>query len=461
MSAANQPVHFDLVIIGSGSGNSVVTPDFDDLRIAIIEAGTFGGTCINVGCIPTKMFVHVAEIAASVRDGSRLGLDATIDKVRWTDIRDRIFGRIDAISAGGREYRAHGHNTTLFEAEARFVAPRTLQLSTGETITADRIVIAAGARATIPPEVTASGVPFHTSDTIMRIDSVPRRLVILGGGYIGAEFAHVFSAFGSEVTLLSKYDRLLNDLDNDLSTHFTRAAQRQWDVRLSQKFRSVEQIDDGIRLTGADGATIDADVLLVATGRIPNSDRLNAAAGGIDLHEDGRVVVDEYQRTTADGVWALGDICSPYQLKHVANQEERIVAHNLAHSDDLRVSDHRFVPAAVFTDPQLATVGRTERELQQAGVDYVSYHQEFGATAYGWAMEDTTSFCKLLADRTTGQLLGAHLMGPQSSSLIQPVIQAMSFGQGVRGLARGQYWIHPALAEVIENALLGLEAKLD
>jgi mycothione reductase len=166
--------------------------------------------------------------------------------------------------------------------------------------------------------------------------------------------------------------------------------------------------------------------------------------------------VDEFQRTSAPGVWALGDASSDYQLKHVANHEERTVAHNLAHPDDLVASDHRYVPSAVFTHPQLAAVGHTEASARAAGLRFVTALEPYGSTAYGWAMEDTTGVCKLLADPDTGLLLGAHLMGEQASTLIQPLIQAMSFGLTVRDMARGQYWIHPALTEVVENALLAL-----
>ena len=176
------------------------------------------------------------------------------------------------------------------------------------------------------------------------------------------------------------------------------------------------------------------------------------------LHPDGRVIVDEYGRTTAPGVWALGDVSSPYQLKHVANHEARVVAHNLAHSGDLRAFDHRFVPAAVFSRPQVATVGATRQELQAAGVEYREYTQRYADVAYGWAMEDREGICTVLADPRDGSLLGAHLVGHDASSLIQPLVQAMSFGQRWADVARGQYWIHPALAEVVENALLGLDA---
>lgn len=449
--------HYDLVIVGSGSGNTIATPELADWKIAIVEESTFGGTCLNVGCIPTKMYVYAADLAESVRHASRLGVDAAVTGVRWRDIRDRVFGRIDPISAGGREYRAHGcGNVTLYEAHARFVGDRTLELSTGETISADRVVIATGSRPVVPPVVTAAEVPFHTSSTVMRIDDLPGRVAILGGGYIATEFAHVFSALGAQVTVVARSAPLLRELDREVATRFTEIARQRWDVRLSTTVDALTRDGDGVRLDLSDGTAVAADLLLVATGRTPNSDRLGVAAGGIEVHPDGRIRVDRFQRTTAEGVWALGDVCSPHQLKHVSNHEARVVAHNLAHPDAPMESDHRFVPAAVFTSPQLAAVGLTEEQATERGIPYVVAVQPYGTTAYGWAMEDTTGLCKLLADPATGQLLGAHLMGEQAATLIQPLIQAMSFGLGVQDMARGQYWIHPALTEVVENALLKL-----
>jgi mycothione reductase len=199
--------------------------------------------------------------------------------------------------------------------------------------------------------------------------------------------------------------------------------------------------------------------VLVATGRIPNGDLLDAETVGVDV-VDGQVVVDEYQRTTARGIFALGDVSSQYQLKHVANHEARVVRHNLLQdwddTDSLMPSDHRFVPSAVFTDPQIACVGLTENEARAAGYDINVKVQDYADVAYGWAMEDTTGFAKIIVERDTGVILGAHIMGHQASSLIQPLIQAMSFGLAGQDMARGQYWIHPALPEVIENALLAL-----
>ena len=184
---------------------------------------------------------------------------------------------------------------------------------------------------------------------------------------------------------------------------------------------------------------------------------MNLSAAGIETHPDGRIVADAQQRTSAEGVWALGDVSSPHQLKHVANAEAKVVGHNLADPDTPREIDHRFVPAAVFTDPQIASVGLTESECRAEGLDYTAKVQNFGDVAFGWAMEDTTGLCKILAEKGTGRLLGAHLIGPQASTLIQPLIQAMQFGLDAATMATGQYWIHPALPEVVENALLGLD----
>jgi mycothione reductase len=447
--------HFDIAILGSGSGNSLMTPELEDRSIALVERGTFGGTCTNVGCIPTKMYVYPADVAANAADAARLGLTPATLTPDWAAIRDRIFGRIDAISSDGRDYRATGTpNTTLYEAEARFTGPREIALSTGQTITADQVVIATGSRPVVPEVV--QGMPFHTSDTIMRLEALPARILILGGGFIAAEFAHVFSSYGVHTTVLAR-SGLLRMQDDEITMLFQQQVAEKWNLRSGVEVVAAEEADGEIRLTLDDGSVVSGDVLLVATGRVPNGDELGLRQAGIRQHLDGRVVVDAFQRTSAEGVWALGDVSSDYQLKHVANHEARVVAHNLAHPSSMRSSDHRFVPSAVFTHPQLASVGLTEQQLRSSGRPYVAKVLGYGATAYGWAMVDRTSVCKLLADPATGQLLGAHLMGEQAATLIQPLIQAMSFGLGVREMASGQYWIHPALTEVVENALLGLD----
>lgn len=447
---------FDLVIVGSGSGNALVTPDLDGWRIAIVEQGVFGGTCLNRGCIPTKMLVHAADRVADAAGWPRLGLTGTAPSADWAAIRNRVFGRIDPISAGGREYRRTGSpHVTLIEAHAEFVAPRTLGLSSGGALRAEHVVLATGARPAVPAVVTASGVPYETSDTVMRIDELPDRLVILGSGFVAVEFAHVFASFGVEVTIVGR-GPLLRRFDHDIRARFADIVRDRWRVHTGVTPTAVSGTAGEVTVRLSDGTSVSGDRLLVATGRVPNGDRLNLPAGGVSTAPNGRILVDAYQRTSAPSVWAMGDASSEEQLKHLANHEERVVAHNLAHPDRLIPSDRRFVPSAVFTHPQIASVGMTEEQAMLSGRPYGSALLPYASTAYGWAMEDTTGICKLLADPTTGQLIGAHLMGDQASTLIQPLIQAMSFGLPVPQMARGQYWIHPALTEVVENALLAL-----
>jgi mycothione reductase len=459
--------HYDLVIVGTGSGNSILGPAFAGKKTAIVEKGTFGGTCLNVGCIPTKMFVYAADVAYTPSHSAKYGVDEELKGVRWRDVRDRVFGRIDPIAVGGAEYRrSHddNKNVDVYEGTARFTGPKELRVSFSdgrpdEVLTADKFVLAAGGRPVIPDIAGLDTVDYHTSDTVMRLDELPERIVILGGGYIAAEFAHVFASFGVQVTLVNRSARLLRSEDEDVSERFTELASERFDVRLERKTVRARKTDSGVALDleGPQGAeTVEADVLLIATGRKPNSDLLDVAATGVTTMDSGHVVVDDHQETAVEGIYALGDLSSPHELKHVANHEARVVQHNLLHPDERITTDHRFVPHAVFTHPQVASVGLTEQKAREQGVSYVTSKQDYAGIAYGWAMEDTTGFAKLLADPATGKLLGAHIIGPQASSVIQPLIQAMSFGLDARAMARGQYWIHPAMPELIENALLNL-----
>ena len=453
--------HFDLAILGTGSGNSLVTPDFDDAKVAVVEKNLFGGTCLNAGCIPTKMFVYASEVAATARDSQRYGVDAHVDGVRWGDIRDRVFGRIDPIEAAGRDYRINGPNTTAFLGHARFVGEREIEVELNgggiDRFTADRIVIATGSRPAIPEPIRESGVAYHTSDDIMRLPKLPRSLVIYGGGVIAVEFAHIFHELGVDVTVVARGPRLLRSIDEEISLRFTQLAKKQWNVRTNATVASARSTAGGVRVDLSDGGYVEAEALLVATGRTPNADQLNASAGGVELTQDGRVAVDTYGRTSAAGVWALGDVSSPYQLKHVANAEARAVAHNLVHPESLTEMPHKAVPSGVFSKPQLAGVGATQQALEAAGIPFVVKVQDYGDTAYGWAMEDQTSVLKVLADPKTRLILGAHCMGPDATTLIQPILMAMSMDIPADRVAKEQYWIHPALSEVVENALLGLE----
>ncbi|MEO7236173.1 MAG: FAD-dependent oxidoreductase, partial [Lapillicoccus sp.] len=231
-----QTRHHDLVVIGTGSGNSVIGPELDGLDIGLVEQGAFGGTCLNVGCIPTKMFVLPADRVVEAREAAHLGI--TVDGVHadWPAIRDRIFQRVDAISQGGEDWRRQAANVTVYDQPARFVGPMTLDTGTGVTVTADRWVVAAGGRPRLPEIPGLNRVDpergVHTSDTVMRMETLPERVVIVGGGYIAAEFAHILDALGAHVTWLHRGARLLAQEDESLALAYTELARERYDLRL-------------------------------------------------------------------------------------------------------------------------------------------------------------------------------------------------------------------------------------
>lgn len=298
--------HVDLAIIGSGSGNSLITPFWDDKLVAIAERGVFGGTCLNVGCIPTKMFVRPSALARVPEEAARLGVTMRTESVDWPAIRDRVFGRIDPISAGGERYRAELDNVVLVSQNVRLDGPRAFVADDGTRIEADQLVIASGSRAVLPdiPGIDLPGV--HTSDTVMRLDEFPARVLVVGGGYIACEFAGVFSGLGAEVVQLVRSDRMLRHLDRDVAEHFAAEAGKHWGVRLETDLESLEPREGGglvatLSSRGDGSERLEADIVLVAIGRRPNSDLVGAAEAGIDLLDDGRIAVDEFQRVLSGG----------------------------------------------------------------------------------------------------------------------------------------------------------------
>jgi len=453
--------HFDHLIIGAGSGNSVIGPEHDDWDIAVAEHGAVGCTCLNVGCIPSKMFVYAAEVASLAADSQRLGINTSFNGVNWLSVRDRIFGRIDPIAAGGLSYRQGLPNVTVYTDTARFVGHRRVAVG-DETVTAERIVVAAGAHTAIPEIEGIQECGYHTSDTVMRLDALPQRLLVIGGGYIAAELGSVFGAFSSQVTFILRGDTFLRPEDDDIRQRFTAAYEQRFDVRFNTRVLQAQRQNGEIILTvESDGgrSQLRGDELLIAAGRQPNTRNLNVAAGEIELDQAGYIVTNDELRTSAEGVWALGDVTNPVQLKHVANHEARVVRHNLTTPDNPVHTDHRFIPHAVFGHPQVASVGLTERKCQQRSVPYRCHVQPYAAAAYGWAMEDTDSAVKVIAHAETRKLVGAHIIGPQASTLIQQLIQGMHFDLTVDQMAREQYYIHPALTEVVEQALLELSNR--
>ncbi len=435
------------------------TPELAGLKAAIVEPDRFGGTCLNRGCIPSKMLVVAADAARAIEHSGRLGVHGHVDRVDWSAIRQRVFGRIDPLHDRALNYR-RASGVDVYTGPARFVAPRIIQVG-AQTLTAERIIVAAGSRPAVPALPGLDTIAYHTSDTIMRIEHLPHSLTVVGGGFIAAEMGHVFQAFGSAVTIVQRGPRLLMAEDEDVSRTFTALAKQRFDVRVNAQVVSVAPSAAGVAITidSPDGRNVvESEALLLATGRRPNTDLLDANAGGLALDAHGHLVTDSACRTTVPGVWALGDAANHFQLKHMANAEVRVVAHNLLHPRDIRQLDARLAPHAVFSDPQVASVGVTEAQARERRLNYITATRNYADAAYGWALEDTTSFVKLIADPQTRLLLGAHIIGLQAATLIQPLLQAMALGQTVDQLAHDVLYIHPALTEVVEQALLALPA---
>jgi mycothione reductase len=448
---------YDLVIVGAGSGNMLPGEEFAGWRIAVVEADRFGGTCLNRGCIPSKMLVHTADIASTVRHAGRFGIRASWKGADWTAIRDRVFGRIDPLHERAVAHRRAG-GVDVFLGEGRFAGPKILRVGDDE-LRADRFVLAVGSRPRVPQVAGLAEVPYLTSDTVMRLGKLPKSMLVLGGGYIAAEMSHIFGSLGTKVTIVARGEHMLSQHDFDVRARFTEAYAGRFDLRLGSAAEKVAATRRGIRanlVTPSGTQPVEAEVLLVATGRVPNSDRLDVAAAGIAVDAHGHVITDGSYQTSVPGIWAFGDLANHFQLKHMANAEARLVRRNLLHPDRPVLARFSVVPSAVFADPQIASVGATEQELQAQGRDYVAATRHYRDAAYGWALEDTASFVKVLADPASRLLLGAHIIGPQASAIIQPLMQAMCLGNTADEVASEVLYIHPALTEVVEQALLEL-----
>lgn len=451
---------FDLIVIGSGSGLEISAEASDrGMSVAIVEEGPFGGTCLNRGCIPSKMLIHCADVVETIKNAHLFGIEAHLGKIDWDLIMKRTYAEIDqdaqAIESGNR----NAENITVFKGSGRFVGHKTLEVNS-QQIKAETILIAAGTRPWVPSILGLDSTPYLTSDQALRLPQQPKRMAIVGGGYIAAELAHFFGSLGTEVTIIHRRQTLLPEEDEEIARRFTQVYQRRFNLLLNSEVNEFNSSGGEFRVkvsVQGQGHTVDVDVdtLLIATGRVPNTDLLEVAITGVEMDGRGYVKTDPYLETNVPGIWALGDIVGKYLLKHSANLEAAYAANNIFQSSHKNAVDYRAMPHAVFASPQVASVGLTEELATRMDIEYVTSTYNYSDTAYGSSIEDRDGFVKVLAHPETREILGCHIIGTDASILIQEAANAMRLGLPTDAISQSIY-VHPALPEVVQRAFAQL-----
>jgi mycothione reductase len=445
---------YDVLVVGGGTGNNVAAAAADaGLETALVEKGPLGGTCLNRGCNPSKMLIQAATAANHVRDADTFFLDADLTDIDYPAIIDDMDETLSGIADGMEERYREKETLTMYRDEAVFVDDRTVEVG-GERISGENVVVAAGSRPLVPPIDGLDDVDFMTSRDALYRREQPESLVILGGGYIAVELGYFFESLGTEVTIVEMLDSLVPREDPDIAETVTDIARARHDVYTGHRATGVEHTDDGVSVHAEteDGetVTVHGDDLLVALGRRPNTDTLDVEAAGIETDDNGFIVTNDQLETSADNVWAQGDIADNGMFKHSGDYETEVTIDNVVHGED-RAADFTAMPHAIFTEPQIAGVGSTEAELDERGQAYVVGRQSVPGTPMGRAKKLDHGFVKVLA-APDGEILGCHILGYEASTMIHEVVIAMRAGSGTVTDITDTMHAHPALNKAVEYA---------
>jgi dihydrolipoamide dehydrogenase len=447
---------FDVLVIGAGSGMIVASNAVaSGLRTAVVESGPMGGTCVNRGCIPSKMLVYPADVVAMIQEARSVDVHATISSVDFKNIMIRMHSFVNEDSQSQASAVEKTPDLKWFRNTGEFVSDYTMKIG-DETIKADKIFIVSGARPGIPPIKGIDKVDYLTSDTVLELENPPKSMVIVGGGYIAAEYGHFFSGMGTKVTIVQRSQRLVPEEEPEVSDLLKEEMEKRMEIFTNYEALEAKQ-KNGIKTVTArsreNGALkeFSAETLLIAAGRVPNSDLLKPDKTGVKLDERGYVEANDYLETEKKNVWAFGDAIGKQMFKHVANYEAEIAWHNAVHEHKVKM-DYTAAPHAVFTHPQIASVGLKEAEAKQKGYKILvgkAFHKD---TALGAAMGEPKGFVKVVVEQETGVILGGHIIGPFAAILIQEIINAMnSGGRTFLPIIRTMH-IHPAMSEVVQKA---------
>lgn len=460
---------FDVVIIGGGPGGYIAAIRAAQLglKTACVEKrGALGGTCLNVGCIPSKALLQSSELYAETKHGlEEHGVKLSGVELDLAAMMTRK-GKVVSQLTGGIEGLFKKNKVTYFKGTGRFVDATTIEVALNdggtETIKARETIIATGSTHVDLPGVEIDEKRIVSSTGALEFEKVPGRLVVIGGGVIGLELGSVWSRLGSAVTVVEFMDRITPEMDGEVSKQFQRILGRQGlKFRLSTKVTGADTSGEAIRLTvepakGGDAETIEADAVLVAIGRKPYTEGLGLEAVGIETGPRGRIEVDDHFRTNVPNIRAIGDVIKGPMLAHKAEEEGVIVAEMIAGQSGH--IDYNLIPGVIYTWPEVASVGRTEEQLKADGIAYKPGKFPFSANSRARAVGDTDGFVKILADAETDRILGAHIIGPDAGTLISELVLAMEFKASAEDIARTSH-AHPTLEEAVKEAALAVDGR--
>jgi len=445
---------YDVVVIGSGAALHIVENALSHgFSTALIDKGPLGGTCLNVGCIPSKMLIYPADRITEIRDSEKLGVTAEIKDIDFGAIMKRMEKTVSRGAAHVRDGIRHAEGLDFYLGQGHFTGDRTIEIN-GVQVRGEKVLIASGARPDIPAIAGIDTVDFLTSDSLLSLRKRPESLILIGGGYIAAEYAHFFSAMGSIVTVLQRNERLVPGEEPEVSELLKRKFAARMKVFTNTEAVSIKKSGRGCEVFARDRATgkekkFSGEKVLVSTGRTSNADLLKVENTGVETDKRNFIKVNEYFETSRKNIWAFGDAIGKKMFRHSANREAVLVWGNAFHNSG-ETMDYLAVPHAVFTSPEIASVGFTEEEARRRYHlhDLLVGRAKYSDVARGEAMMEEDGFCKAIVKKDGGRILGFHIIGPYASILIQEVIIAMANDLKIWALNKGMH-IHPAMPEVI------------
>ncbi len=452
---------YDHIAIGSGSAYAIVQAILErhpHARVALVEKDEPGAICLNRGCIPSKLLLYPAELVRTIGRSGEFGIGSRITGIDFPAVMQRMRDIIARDREAMREEIRNTPHLDYYPAAAAFTAPYVLDAG-DQAIKSRSIFLCTGSKPLVPPIRGLDRIPFLTSDTILSLDHLPESVAVIGGGYIAAEYGHFLAAMGSRVTIIGRNPRFIPEEEPEISALARRDLGKHLTILTGLDIKQAVTGSDGkIGIQAYDNAgkkdvTVTADSVLVATGRGPNTEILHPEAGGIRTDARGWILTNEFLETNQPGIWALGDANGKFMFKHVANYEAKVVYANAVLKQRIP-ADYRVVPHAVFTDPEIAGVGLSEEEAEQAfgsGALLIGFAR-YEDTAKGIAMGLKDYFVKVIVERATTKIIGAHIVGPQASVLIQEFVAALSSADQTVGSITDTMHIHPALTEVVRRA---------